>query len=126
MRVLPDTSVLIAYLLTPRPHSPATITVTGALAGEFVTLAPREMLDELHRTIAKSDYLAPRIPSAAVERLTRALLAIAELPTPIIGPLPPICRDPKDNYLIAHALAGHADYLVSYDDDLLVLGQVAW
>ena len=39
-------------------------------------------------------------------------------------PLPSYTRDRKDDYLIAQALAHRADYLVSADNDLLVLGQV--
>ena len=31
------------------------------------------------------------------------------------------CRDPKDNFLLDLAVAGEADYLISGDDDLLVL-----
>lgn len=32
-----------------------------------------------------------------------------------------ICRDPKDNFLLALALDGKADYLITGDQDLLVL-----
>jgi hypothetical protein len=35
-----------------------------------------------------------------------------------------VTRDPKDDYLIAYALVGAADYRVTGDRDLLVLGQV--
>jgi putative PIN family toxin of toxin-antitoxin system len=33
----------------------------------------------------------------------------------------PICRDPKDDYLLALAKAAKADLLITGDDDLLVL-----
>ena len=35
------------------------------------------------------------------------------------------CRDPKDDKFLATCLAAGADYLVSEDDDLLVLGEHA-
>lgn len=35
-----------------------------------------------------------------------------------------MCRDPEDDYLLAYALVGKADYLVTGDRDLLVLGSV--
>ena len=38
--------------------------------------------------------------------------------------IPAICRDPKDDYLLAHALIGSADYLISRDKDLLTLREV--
>jgi putative PIN family toxin of toxin-antitoxin system len=31
------------------------------------------------------------------------------------------CRDPKDNYILAIALSGKAEFLLSEDEDLLVL-----
>lgn len=34
-----------------------------------------------------------------------------------------ICRDPKDNYLPALSKDGEADYLVSGDEDLLMIEQ---
>ena len=36
-------------------------------------------------------------------------------------PLKPICRDPKDDYLLALAQSGKADLLITGDNDLLVL-----
>ena len=36
-------------------------------------------------------------------------------------PPPVSSRDPKDDPLLAVALSGHADYLITGDDDLLVL-----
>jgi putative PIN family toxin of toxin-antitoxin system len=32
-----------------------------------------------------------------------------------------VCRDPKDNFLLALVKDGNADYLITGDDDLLVL-----
>jgi len=32
-----------------------------------------------------------------------------------------VCRDPKDNYLLALAKGGEADFLISGDEDLLIL-----
>jgi len=35
-----------------------------------------------------------------------------------------ICRDPKDNFLLNLAIDGNADYLITGDDDLLVLDKI--
>lgn len=39
------------------------------------------------------------------------------------GANPKVCRDPQDDYLLALAEAARADYLVTRDEDLLVLGR---
>ena len=39
-----------------------------------------------------------------------------------IGEVPPISRDPKDDVFLATAAVAGADFLVSEDNDLLVLG----
>lgn len=41
--------------------------------------------------------------------------------SPIEESIPAVTRDPKDDYLLAYALVGKADYLVTGDKDLLVL-----
>lgn len=40
-----------------------------------------------------------------------------------IGDPPPVARDPKDDKFLATARAAGAPYLVTEDNDLLVLGQ---
>jgi putative PIN family toxin of toxin-antitoxin system len=49
-----------------------------------------------------------------------ALSEVVELPETI----PRICRDPADDRVIACAVAGRADVIVSRDRDLLVLERV--
>ena len=55
---------------------------------------------------------------------------IAELIPPISSGgssktvLPVVTRDAKDDYLLAYALVGQADYLVTGDEDLLVLQEI--
>ena len=42
----------------------------------------------------------------------------------VVSYVEPICRDPKDDFLLALASSGNADYLITGDDDLLVLGEL--
>lgn len=38
--------------------------------------------------------------------------------------VPPLSRDPRDNFLLAAAVAAEADFLVTGDKDLLTLGKI--
>ena len=58
------------------------------------------------------------------ENFLNEIKAIAEHVVNPPSPLTSLTRDPKDDYLIACALAVRADYLVSGDKDLLVLGDL--
>ena len=124
MRVLLDTNLLISYLLTPRQHSPVVQTLHAAIKGRFTLLMPEALLDELVRTAKERTHLAARIPSEGLREYVQILSALAETVPRITAPLPPVTRDPKDDYLLAYALVGEADYLVTGDKDLLCLGRV--
>lgn len=43
------------------------------------------------------------------------------VPPTHVGSPRPLSRDSKDDYLLAYAESGGADYLVTYDGDLLAL-----
>ena len=74
--------------------------------------------------MATKRYLTERISTEEVDRLIRLLSAVAETVSPVTTPIAPAIRDLDDSYLLAYALVGQADYLVSGDADLLVLGEV--
>jgi putative PIN family toxin of toxin-antitoxin system len=38
-----------------------------------------------------------------------------------VSPVPNICRDPNDDMIIACAIAATADYIVTGDEDMLIL-----
>src|SRR5215210_5494860 len=125
MRALLDPNVLISYLLIPLGNSPVNVSVDVALAGTFTLLLPEEVLEEVVRVAASKPYLAQRIAPESVEALLRALAAVAEVVPALDEEIPAIGRDRKDDYLLAYAAVGQADYLVSGDNDLLSLGEVA-
>jgi predicted nucleic acid-binding protein len=55
--------------------------------------------------------------------LARVIEILEQAEAVDIDETPPISRDPKDDKFLATALTGAADYLVSEDQDLLVLGE---
>jgi len=124
MRVLFDTNVLISYLL---PFSRSTTTqriVEDTIHSSITIILPEELVAELSQKVADKKYLAERIPAENAARFIRALTDVAEAIPPIVERVPEVGRDRKDDYLLAYALVGRADYLVSGDDDLLVLREV--
>ena len=69
------------------------------------------------------------LPSSASFRPppVKCLLELVALKADILsllGPIPAFTRDPKDDKFIACALVGQAQYLITVDTDLLVLGTV--
>lgn len=78
----------------------------------------KELLDVLHRPeLTTKFHTLPRVDVARVIEL----VGQAELAE--ISQTPQVSRDPKDDIFLATASAAHADYLVSEDQDLLVLAE---
>lgn len=113
MRLVVDTNLMIRALLSAGP------------AREFFRLAPLS-----HQLVYHAEQFLELRNVAARPRLNLAPEAVDEL----IGRIqhygqriesdldaPGDCRDPKDNYVLAPALAGAADVTLTEDDDLLVL-----
>lgn len=123
-RALVDANVFVSFLLYPRHESPSARVVRGAFADVYELLLPEGLLDELTRSVAEKPYLAERIRPEDATAFENALSIIATTIPAISEPIPRVSRDPKDDYLLAYALIGNADYLVTGDLDLLTLEQV--
>ena len=110
MRVILDTNVLVSALLVPS-GVPGTI-YRAWREGGFTLLVSEAQMNELRRTLAKPT-LAARIRPHNAGRLVNNLRRLAEP----IHLLPRVERspDPDDNFLLATAEAGRADYLVTGD-----------
>jgi putative PIN family toxin of toxin-antitoxin system len=124
LRVLVDTNVLISYLLAPNPHSTIPSILNAAFEGKYILLMPEAILTELANTVGSRKHLAKRISVGQAKEFVDVLKIIAELIPSLHEPIPRVTRDPKDDYLLAYALLGRADYLVTGDEDLLVLAGV--
>jgi putative PIN family toxin of toxin-antitoxin system len=125
MRVLLDANIFISYLLHPERDGPITQIIYGAIQKRFTLLLPDKLLTEFLAKIGSKAYLAARILPEEVGQLVTILESTSEVIPEITRPIPPVTRDPKDDYLLAYAIVGRADYLVTGDEDLLVLERVA-
>jgi putative PIN family toxin of toxin-antitoxin system len=124
MRVLLDTNIFISYLLSPQRESAINTIVRAAVSQRFVLLLPEALAQELVQTGRNKAYLAERIPVDTLDKFMAILAQVAEPIPRITEAIPAVTRDPKDDYLLAYAMVGQADYLVTGDDDLLSLSQI--
>ena len=124
MRALLDTNIYVSYLLTPEQSGPIVQIVHAAVLGQFTLLLPQALLEELAAKVEGKPYLAQRIKPQELSELADTLQELAETIPTITDEIPAVTRDPKDDYLLAYALVGQADYLVTGDEDLLVLKRV--
>ena len=113
MRIVLDTNQLVAALM--RPPELATFQMAWE-SGRFVVVASQEMLQEYQLVLDYPD-VASRIYPELLRTFNSHLVHDIELVEP--AEIPQICRDPDDDKVIAAALYGLADYLITVDQDLL-------
>ncbi|MCP1469864.1 hypothetical protein J3E64_001546 [Sphingobium sp. OAS761] len=120
MRLVLDTNILVSGLIS-KAGPPGQL--LAAVRDRLITLVTsREQLAEL-RDVLGRERLRPYISIADARDLLATIDAIAviaeDLPEVSASP------DPKDNPILATAIAGEAEFLVSGDKgDLLALGSV--
>ena len=117
MRLVVDTNILVSALLAGT-SLPAQLIVLWR-QGRFDLLTAAEQLDELRRVTRYPkirERLAPALAGRLVNDLRTLSVVVDKLPTVDVS------RDPDDNYLLAIAMAGSADFLLTGDKrDLLSL-----
>jgi hypothetical protein len=110
MRVILDTNILVSALLV-QSGTPGTIYRMWA-DGAFTLLTCQRQILELRRTLQKPT-LAARIRPHYAGRLVNELKELAVM----VDPLPRVIRspDPDDDFLLAAAQIGRANYLITGD-----------
>ena len=112
MRVILDTNVLLGALISP--HGPPDTIYRAWRAARFELVTSTAQLDELRR-VSRYPKLKTILPAhrigTMVNNMQRAI---------VLNTLPPLpegvdANDPNDVFLLAMAMAGEADYLVTGD-----------
>lgn len=120
LRAVLDTNILVSSLIqekgTPR-HL-----IDEWIAGKYELVTSTYLLDELRHVLTyprliKRIALHKAETAVILDELTTRPNIVAAEP-----PFPAVTRDVKDDSVIAAALEGMVDYIVSGDEDLLVLG----
>ena len=121
IRAVLDTNVLVSYLLTHR--LPFAVLMDHHLArGNFALVTAAELLAELDRVLGYSK-LQRYYTEAEHRRFVALVMALAEM-VELPENIPRVSRDPDDDQVIACAVVGEADVIVSDDRDLLSLERV--
>jgi hypothetical protein len=109
MRVVLDTNVLLSALISPH-GAPDTI-YRAWRAAKFEVVTSRVQLDELRRASRYPKFqtvLQPHQVGTMINNLQRAII-LSQLSSKVEA------DDPDDAFLLAMAIAGDADYLVTGD-----------
>jgi len=113
MRIVLDTNQLVAALV--RPPALATFLMAWESA-RFTVVASSALIDEYLRVLDYPD-IARLIDREVARTFHSHLVEDIELIEP--PETPPICRDPDDDKVIAVAIYGMVDYILTIDKDLL-------
>jgi len=112
LRVVIDTNLWIRALLGGRVTLPL---LEAWNANRFTVVVSQALVDELDE-VWRRPRLRQRIDSEDADRLLEQLRFRSDMVE--LTTVPPRCRDPKDHPVLATAIDGDADAIVSGDADL--------
>ena len=120
MRIVLDTNILVSALISGE-GTPGQ--VLARLRRERITLVTSKFqIDELRDVLAREKlkpHIRPEEADDLIFLLEAVAMVVAELPDVSLSP------DPRDNPILATALAGQADMIVSGDKgDMLALRRI--
>lgn len=113
-RIVIDTNLWISFIISKNIQKLDRL----LLSNSVIILFSEDLLEEIRSTIAKPK-LKKYFSENAMEEMLSALKDYIELIT--VTTKVKVCRDPKDDFLLALAKDGNADFLVTGDLDLLDL-----
>ena len=114
MRVIFDTNVLIAAFLT---EGVCSTLLVRARRGECELILSTDIIQEFERILRKKFSLSQSEISDVRKVLAEATKEVRQK----VNPIAPVCRDPDDDRILDCAREAHVDYIVTGDEDLLVL-----
>ncbi|MCH6202153.1 putative toxin-antitoxin system toxin component, PIN family [Aquiflexum sp. LQ15W] len=90
-------------------------------SGSIRLILPIELIEEF-LDVAKRQKFIKFFKKSDVEKLLNQVHKFGEI-IEVVSQLN-VCRDAEDNFLLSLAIDGKADYLITGDSDLLVLGKI--
>ncbi|HEX9731327.1 MAG TPA: putative toxin-antitoxin system toxin component, PIN family [Thermoanaerobaculia bacterium] len=118
LRAVLDTNVIVSAFLSRNPSSPTQELLRRWRDGEFVLVVSEELLREIIEKL-----LEKRVDPGRVREFSMLLARLAERVDVAPGAVEPVIIDDlDDNHVVACAVEGNADYLVTYDPHFDRLG----
>ena len=120
IKVVIDTNIFVSAFLGSKN---AKLILKEIINDEFLLVMSTEQLAEIKEVLHRPKF-SKYISVGEVEELI-ALLSMKVI-VPAIYEKITDCRDPKDNMILEEAVYGNAQYIITGDDDLLVLNPYKW
>jgi len=122
VRTVLDSSVLVAALVTPNPASASRVILAAAAVGAVRLVVSVALEEEYRRAV---EYRQVIRCSAKVNRKTFVSAVAAVADRVLAGEAKGlVARDPADDMVLAAAIGGRADWVVSLDRHLIDLAEV--
>jgi putative PIN family toxin of toxin-antitoxin system len=113
-RIIIDTNLLISFLITKNFTRLDEI----IFSKKCVLIFSQELLEEF-LTVAKRPKFRRFFSSSEIEEILETIQEYAEFVE--VTSKTVVCKDPKDNFLLSLSMDGNADFLLTGDNDLLIL-----
>jgi putative PIN family toxin of toxin-antitoxin system len=119
LRAVFDTNVFVSAFLSRNPTSPTQELIRRWQADEFTLLISAAIATELAEKLLEHNVASDEIVEflALLEQLAEWVEVLPEQVEPVIS------SDPDDDAVLACAVVGRADYLISYDPHVESLGE---
>jgi putative PIN family toxin of toxin-antitoxin system len=113
-RIIIDTNLWISFLITKNFTKLDEI----IFSKKCVLVFSKELLEEF-LTVAKRPKFRRFFSSSDIEEILETIQEYAEFIE--VTSKTEVCKDPKDNFLLSLSMDGSADFLLTGDNDLLML-----
>lgn len=114
LKLIIDTNLWVSFLISNSHRKLNTLLI----GNKIIFLFSEALLSEIKQTISK-----PRLKKYFLENAFGEMMEVFEPYIELIEVRSTVnvCRDPDDNFLLALAKDGKANYLLTGDEDLLIL-----
>lgn len=119
-KIVIDTNIFISAFLGSKN---AKLLLKEIVNDEFILIMSTEQLNEIREVLNRPKF-EKYITHGEIDELI-TLLSM-KISTPAIYDRIKDCRDVKDNMILEEAVYGNAEYIITGDEDLLVLNPYRW